>query len=419
MGGKVAIIYVVGFAVLLGYVSTSLNTIANRSQGNVSTYAASAESHNLAITGANAGLARLYQDTSWRGTQTQTLSNAFHGSFTYTAMNGPGGLPMLRSISRVSGPDQILQDTVEVLFGGTGVQSFSLFAWMSNFEGNVFWITGDTVWGRVHSNGMVHMSGTPTFMEKVTTSKGIDPKPGTGGNDATFKKGFETGVAEIQFPIDLSAVANAAKSGGRSYTGNVQVKLFGGTSASGDGYALVYSGATKIDSIFIGSGSFNGVIGATGNVDVSGTLDGKLSVYSANEIGVVNDILYEDRTSGSDDILGLVAEKSVVVADNTANASDCHIDASIFVRSGSFGAEDYNKGGTRGRLYINGSIVQDTRGAVGTFSGSKIKTGYLKSYTYDQRLSDPTFRPPFYPGFFTQTYSISSWWESVHVPRFD
>jgi hypothetical protein len=115
----------------------------------------------------------------------------------------------------------------------------------------------------------------------------------------------------------------------------------------------------------------------------------------------------------------LVAEESVVVADNTANASDCCIDASIFARSGSFGAEDYNKGGTRGRLYVNGSIVQDTRGTVGTFSGSKIKTGYLKSYTYDQRLSDPAFRPPFYPGFFTQTYNISSWWESVHVPRFD
>jgi hypothetical protein len=55
---------------------------------------------------------------------------------------------------------------------------------------------------------------------------------------------------------------------------------------------------------------------------------------------------------------------------------------------------------------------------VGTFSGGVINTGYLKRYRYDQRLADPNFRPPFYPGFVSIAYPIASWWESVRIPKF-
>jgi hypothetical protein len=419
MGGKAALIVVIGFGLLLGYVANSLSVIATRAQGNMSVYAGATESHNLAITGANVGLARLYQDTSWRGTQTQTLTSSLNGSYTYTVANGANGRPLLRSVSTYRGASEILHDTVEVSFGANSYQSFSLFAWMTNFEGNVFWITGDSVWGRVHSNGMMHMDGTPTFMEKLTTSKGIDPKPGVGTNKAVFKKGFETGVADIQFPSDLSLIANASKAGGKFYTGNVEVRLNGGTSADEDGYALVYSAGKLVDSVMLNSGSFNGILGASGQVTVSGTVDGKLSLFSPQEIYVVDNITYANRTSGSNDLLGLVCEKNITVADNTPNSTDCIIDGCIFSRSGSFGAEDYNKGKPRGKLQITGSIVQDTRGAVGTFSGSGIKTGFLKSYRYDNRLADPNFRPPGFPGFYAQTYAIGSWWESVHIPKFN
>jgi len=420
MGGKAALIVVIGFMILLGIVARELTVVSTRAQGNMSTYAASTQSHNLAITGANAGLAKLYQDTSWRGTQTQSLTGSLNGAFTYSVATGANGRPFLRSISLVNGPYETLRDTVEVQFGANSQQSFTLFAWMTNFEGNVFWITGDSVWGRVHSNGQMHMSGTPTFMEKLTTSKGIDPKWGGGTNMAVFKKGFETGVATIQFPTDLSQLANAATSSGRMYAGDVTVKLNGGTGANGDGYAVVSKAGVQIDSFALNSGTFNGVLGSTGRVSISGTVDGKLSVFSTTDVYIVDNVTYENRTKGSDDVLGLVSETNVTVADNTANSADVYIDASIFARSGSFSAENYSKGKPRGNLFINGSIVQDTRGAVGTFaSGAGLKTGFLKRYRYDDRLSDPNFRPPYYPGFTTQTFAISSWWESVHIPRFN
>jgi hypothetical protein len=419
MGGKAALIVVVGFSILLGFVSRNLSHVAVRAQGNMSTYTASTISHNLAVMGANVALSRLYQDTTWRGSQTQTLGGTLSGQFTYTVANMPSGSPVVRSVSMIQAPDEVLQDTVVILFGSTSYQSFSLFAWMTNQEGSIWWITGDTVWGRIHSNSTLNMKGSPTFMEKVTTTKGINPTWGTGGNTAVFKEGYETGVGTINFPTDLSQIGNAATSGGRAFTGNIEVKLNGGTAADNDGYALVYKGGVLVDSIMMNDAAFNGVIGSTGTVSVSGTLDGKLSIFSTDKLYLVDDILYENRTSTSDDVLGLVAENSILIADNTPNATDIHIDASIFVRSGSYGAENYSSGSPRGEVYLNGSVVQNKRGAVGTFSGSTISTGYLKRYHYDTRLSDPLFRPPFYPGFYVTSYPVATWWESLHFPKFN
>ncbi|MGB5873183.1 MAG: hypothetical protein WBG80_04255 [Bacteroidota bacterium] len=421
MGGKAAIIYVLGFGFILGYVIMNLTSTANRAQTNMSDYAAATESHNLALAGANVGLARFYEDTSWRGTVTQNLSDAFHGAFTYTIMNGMDGRPMLRSISYVRGPNGTIRDSIEVTFGANAKQSFSLFAWLSNFEGNVFWITGDTVWGRVHSNSMMHMSGSPVFMEKMTTSKNMDPKWGKGGNKAIFKNGFETGVAKIDFPTDLTELFAASTAGGRNYAGDVEVKLSGGTLGNGDGYALVYQGGIQIDSIAMNDVSFNGVIGGNGRISVSGTLDGKLSIASSKDVYIVDDIFYENRDmKSSDDVLGLIAETNVMVADNAANSSSCYIDASVFARDGSFIVENWSKGSPRGELHLLGSIVHEERGPVGTFKGGGIlKTGYSKRYHYDTRLSDPMFRPPSYPGFNTRTHAIAGWWESVHIPEFN
>jgi hypothetical protein len=109
------------------------------------------------------------------------------------------------------------------------------------------------------------------------------------------------------------------------------------------------------------------------------------------------------------------------VADNTANKTNVEIDASIFARTGSFTAENYSSGSTRGLLKLEGSIVQNARGAVGTFNSgtTTLKTGYSKRYRYDDRLSDPTFRPPYYPGFYKATYAIANWWENVRIPKFN
>jgi len=423
MGGKSGIILVTGFSFILSYISLNLSKSATRTIENMAFYNQVTSSHSLATAGANVGLSSFYQDTSWRGPITQELSNSnIQGSFTARIVDLGVDKCLLRSISTYPiSPTQRLHDTIEVYFNKTKYNSFSMFAWMTNFEGNVFWISKDTVWGRVHSNGAIHVNGKPVFMEKVTEAKAFDPKPGTGTNKAIFKNGYETGVATIDFPNDFSDLISAGQpvNGGRTYNSEIWVTLSPGSSANNDGQAYIRGSESGpiIDSIALSDPSFSGVILGTGKVNVQGTLDGRLSITSLSNLYIQNDVLYESdpRLGNSDDLLGLLAEKDIVVVDNLPNSTNCVIHASIFSRDGSFTAEHYNTRSANGELHVLGSIVQYVRGPVGTFnSQGDITHGFSKRYRYDQRLADPTYKPPHYPGYYVKTYAITNWWESYH-----
>lgn len=423
MLGKASIIVVMGFGSILGYISYNLNRMSTNAVGNMSTYVEATSSHNLALAGANVGLAKFYADTTWFGSVTQNLGSTFGGSFTTSVTDLGGNVVRLRSVSTYVVPPpnaETLHDTVEVYFDKTRLNSFSMFAWMTQNENGVNWITGDTVWGRVHSNSRLVMNGSPVFWEKVTTSKDFNARPGRNPNRAIFKKGYETGVAAIDFPNDLSTLIGAASSGGARYTDKVFIDLLPGTSSNDDGYVIVRTGPTdpSPDTIAINDPSFNGVILSTDTVRVKGTLDGRLTIASLKDLYIDDNIRYEQnpRTGPSDDLLGLVAEKNIYVANNLANQLHCEIDACIFTRDGSFGAEKYNTRPVSGELRLLGSIVQDVRGPVGTFGSGGIISGFSKRYRYDDRLSNPAYRPPFYPGFFVKTYAITNWWESYRVP---
>jgi hypothetical protein len=422
MIGRAGLMYTIGFGVVLSTIGGNLNRYAVEATGTMGAYYDATASHNLALAGANVGLAKFYQDTTWMGSISQSLNDSsMHGSFT-AAMNDLGATGvMLRSVSSFSTwYAGTLHDTIEVYFNRNRRNSFTLFAWMTDNEGNVFWVTGDTVWGRVHSNGNLHVNGKPVFMEKATTSKQFDPKPGTGTNHAIYKQGYETGIAQIDLPSDMSDLINAANAGGKHYAGNIWITLSPGTAASGDGKAYIRStqAGPIIDSIRLADPSFDGVILGDGRVNVSGTVDGSLSIASMTDVYIQDNILYEKDplVGASDDVLGLVANQNVVVADNTANNSNCQIDAAVFARTGSFMAENYNSRGIDGTLNLIGSIVQETRGAVGQFNGSNLTSGFSKRYRYDPRFEDPTFRPPYYPGYYVRTYNITNWWESYRLP---
>jgi len=429
MGGKAILLVTIGFGFILSYVYFNISGMATRSVATMSDYAGQTESHNLAVTGANVGLAKFYEDTTWFGSMTQTFSGNtgdlghLDGSFTISNAHLAGGRVRLQSISSYDlAPSRTIHDTVEVYLDNGRNNSFTLFAYMTQIEGSIWWITGDTVWGRMHSNDRIQVSGSPVFMDKVTTSRGFNPRPGTGSNQAVYKNGYETGVATIDFPSDLSELINASLSGGRRYANDVWIDLRAGGASDEDGYALVRNsaGGMVIDSISLNDPIFNGVILGDRDVHVQGTLDAQLSVASLDDIFIENDVLYANRnTSTTNDLLGLIAEDDVWVADNAANNASCMIDGSIFCRTGSFGAQNYNTRPVSGELQISGSLVQTARGPVGTFSGypPSINHGFLKRYHYDDRLADPDFRPPFYPGFYTKRYVITNWWESVRIPE--
>jgi hypothetical protein len=426
MGGKAGLILVIGFSAILGYIALNVANVSTQAVTNMSMYTSMTSSHNVALAGANARLAQFYQDTSNWSTVSKTFAGEhFVGSYVAGIEAISASRLRMRCVSTYPLGSASLHDTIEVFFDRNKKNSFTLFAWMTDFEGNVFWITKDTVWGRVHSNGNLHISGSPVFMQKATTAKGFDPpKVGSGTNKAIFKDGYETGIAPIEFPNSLAEIFSASVGGGRRYTTDIFVTLSPGTGANNDGMAYIRGGTLPtspiIDSVALSDPGFNGVILGTNTVGVEGTLDGKLTLTSQTSMNIHNDVLYErnPRFTSSDDVLGLVAETNVVVKNNAANNSNCEIHASIFTRTGSFTAENYNTRPVSGELRVLGSIVQDTRGAIGQFSGSTITSGFSKRYRYDDRLGDQAFRPPFYPGYYVSTYAITNWWESYRVMDF-
>jgi hypothetical protein len=58
-----------------------------------------------------------------------------------------------------------------------------------------------------------------------------------------------------------------------------------------------------------------------------------------------------------------------------------------------FIVDNYDCGSPLGALTVNGAIAQKFRGTVGTHSGPVVATGYVKDYTYDNRLT--VREPPF------------------------
>ena len=154
-----------------------------------------------------------------------------------------------------------------------------------------------------------------------------------------------------------------------------------------------------------------------GTVGVSGTLRGRVTLYSNANVTVLDDIRYATDPGGANnsrvscpDILGILADKNIVVSDNGPNTpqnsrdvddtKDLFLHSVVMAMGTSFHVEDYSQGPTnvndcegtnngRGCLYMTGGLIQDSRGAVGTSSG----TGFVKRYSYDRCAA---IRPPPY-----------------------
>jgi hypothetical protein len=167
-----------------------------------------------------------------------------------------------------------------------------------------------------------------------------------------------------------------------------------------------------------GNPDFKGVIFVDGDVSISGTLRGRVTVAATGSIHIVDDLVYaSDPGLGTcADLMGMFAANDVIVSDNTLNApviptgstyyeyddtDDEYIHGVVLALS-NFTVENYDAGSSntsacettpwgRGCLYLTGGIIQRERGAVGLTSGR----GYLKRYSYDQCAA--TQPPPYFP----------------------
>ena len=331
-----------------------------------------------------------------------------------------------------------------------GPQSFADFLYFTNMEhepggGAVCWFTSaDVLDGPLHTNDQINIFGDPVFKGNVESGYGgpddnnqthnaaflyyngsstqniESTAPNNSPHDMpTFEDGYDLGVSMIEIPDVLRALQDLAEAGGVvliTLAGNYEIVMSRPDSAGQPMYGYVSYRKNNQDWTDVDISSINGMIYVTGGAEVSGVLDGRLTIACSSNLYVVDDITYRESdengpTEGCDDVLGLVAASDIIVENNAANQQDCVIHGALMALNQSFRVDGYNVGEPRGDLTIYGGLVQEFRGAVGnvvlTGEGSEVQvvTGYAKDYHYDYRLRD---MPP--PGFFqTGTYKRLAW----------
>jgi len=317
--------------------------------------------------------------------------------------------------------------------------NYARYIWFTDAEiyrtSNVWFWNQDHLNGPTQTNGQLNIGGNdlgPIFDGEVrsasdqinfynnrdsfTSSNTTNPPNDT----PSFNGGITLGANAIRMPRQATYLRSASANGGLSLTGDTTVVL---NSASIDitnsGYYNAHctgrcrSCCTLTNQPFPANGA---LFVDNGKLSISGTLSGRLTAGASGNITVTDDVVYasDPRTpnSTSTDMLGLISESNVTIADSaTTNASDgLEIDASIMALNTSFILENWDSRSAdyKGQLTIYGGIIQTQRGPVGTFNqATGDRTGYYKNYSYDPRmLATP---PPFFPT--TGDYVTLAWQE--------
>jgi len=410
MSGKAMLILISGFTMLFMVVANNFNTVSGRVTGNYVDYFNKTTSHNIAVSGANMAANQLFLDSTWNAGYGPT--NFQNGKLIVTVQT----IDAYKNIKRITSIGIYNKDTsrVQVTFAPS---KFSKFAYYSVYEGsNIWWMNKDTVWGPFHTQDILRAANHPVFWGKASSKGGIKYYTNQATDKPYFYGGYEQGV-DLTLPTNgVTALKTPALNQGLYFNGNLNGKETVYLKFDKDYLYYRYSTSTPYDSVYLPSAAPNGVIYIDNGVArIQGTVKGSYTIACSGTsnkgtIWLDDDIVYSKDPRiypTSTDMLGIVAQNSVWITDNAANNNNINIHASIYVETNGFGAQNYNTRPVSGTINLLGGIIQNTRQAVGTFNNGVIKTGFSKSYRYDDRFL--TASPPFFPG--TGGFEIVSWYE--------
>jgi len=440
MGGKAAILLVLGFSTIFLVFGFNFNNLTLRAVDNLSEYYIATNAQNIAASGANIAANKIFIDPTW----TAGYNNIPFSGGSYSI--SVDILDPVRNVRRVTsvGNYGSTSKTIQVILQPT---KFSQFAYFCQIEGNIWWTSKDTVWGPFHTQDWMQVQGHPMFYGKATTKKGMKYYTNEASDIPQFLGGYEKGI-NLDLPDDkvkdFEAFAddNGAKfeasSGIQTYTERywnnrnrrwetrtrTRMTTVDDFYITFKGDSLSYKEESTGAETTVLAQDFapNGIIYAKdANLHISGTVKGQYTVAAygpSSGLGRVyleDDITYytDPRTNpNSTDLLGIIARNEVLIADNANNRHDINIDASIYSEKEGFGAENHDGRSVDGNINLYGGIIQKKRQAVGTFSTDRwgrttSVSGFNKRYKYDERLM--FMAPPEFPA--TDSYQIVSWYE--------
>lgn len=417
----------VSFIILALFVSTvSLRLQANRyTVDSVTNYVLKHDeisAKNIANAGASVALNALTVDV----TENQPVSNVslYGGSYSYSferqTEDATLGLTEIRVTSIANFNNTM--DTVIVLLTRP---SFSRYAYFTNHEGNIWFSSGDTIYGPCHTNTYFQMAYEPVFYGKVTSHKVYNAnnpyrKYYSGTTDPKFYGGTEWGVPKLPMPTEIPQDLIDASQNGGIYINNKHAWI----EFQADGTVKIAaknssSNPNPSQYTTYNLSSTNGVIyvhysSNRPKVRVKGTVNGQVTIGTRGYIRITSDIFCADNpltNPNSNDMLGLVAAKDITVYNNQHD-QDRTIQATIMTMNTAtsskknFWVKNYNTD-RYGKLHLVGGLIQNSRGAVGLIGSPTSRKGYLKDYRWDPRLAKMT--PPYFPMLFV--LRKIAWWD--------
>jgi hypothetical protein len=359
-----------------------------------------------------------------------------------------------------------VKDTTWITVGMASFSAYAMYSQSELINGTpIYWMTGDTCRGPLHTQDYLYVSGSPVFTGMVTTVKGVKKK--NSSDDPQFPGGYKEGAGvSLVLPSELKDVATLGR-GATTSTGiltdyrgvdtyvqflsNGQIvvradlkgtdpsDVWGYTSSttgtvSNGGNAVpryqVFNSVAELTStqVFLVEGATLHVKGVLDGRITLGAIDGKKlngTSYAAgsSKVFIDSSIVYKDEPPSnansdnvSDDMLGIVADNDIHISehaeDNASGPHGINLHASILSRAGGFGAENYNGRDVGGKLHLIGGIQQKARDPVGTFSNGVINHGFQKDYDYDTRLV--TQSPAGYPP--VANYLVQNYIDNTTIP---
>lgn len=284
--------------------------------------------------------------------------------------------------------------------------AFSSYAeFVDRWDPNVS-IHDDHVDGRFHSNSDIYIEdgfgGRPSFQGKVTTAGEVQTS-GPFGFPPTmtrniFHGGLQTNVRPIVLPrhfVPFPHDSSPGKDRVQRFERSTLITFHANGTLS---WKPLQSSApeqrrTLPDAPFY-------ITAAQGTeLDIGGTVNGKVLVYSPAKIVIVGDLTYAvDPAHGahSDDYLGLVSDEDVEIADeDTTGPGDLTVEAAIYARH-RFVVDRFGRG-HMATLSIYGSIT------AGSLSATEPR--FRTKLHFDRRLEN--LRPPSFP--MTSRYEVAAW----------
>jgi hypothetical protein len=444
--GRTSILLVIAFNITFLMMGSRLSSISSSAYDKYLSYIDIEQAAFATESFANIAISQARMDTAAVVDPTQQIS--FKNGIYTIAKNAFGTNQFRLTITGESATG--VKDTTWITVGMASFSVYAMYSQSEEINGTpIYWITGDTCRGPLHTQDFLYVSGRPVFTGMVTTVKGVKKK--NSSDDPQFPGGYKEGAGvSLILPSELKDVATLGRAATTSTgiltdyrgvdtyvqflrTGQIVVRaadigtnpstVWGYTSSttgtvSNGGPAVpkyqVFNSVADLTStqVFLVEGATLHVKGKLDGRITLGAIDGKKTSGTAYATGsskvfIDSSIVCKDEPPSnqhpdnvSDDMLGIIADNDIHISegaeDNVSGPEGITIHASILSRTGGFGAEKYDTRDVGGTLHLIGGIQQKARDPVGTFSNGVINHGFQKDYDYDTRLvtQSPAGYPP-------------------------